>query len=56
VLAAAGSTRAGGGPPWPLTRAEVDAFAAGGLHPVSVEELGAPGDPLLRRWRARFTR
>ena len=45
----------GDGPPWPLTRAEVEAFAAGGLRPVAIEAVrGAqPGD---RRWRAEFTR
>jgi hypothetical protein len=32
------------GPPWPLTRAEIDAF---GLAPVRVEDLGD-------RWRAEF--
>ncbi|MEU4238339.1 class I SAM-dependent methyltransferase [Actinoplanes sp. NPDC026619] len=56
VLAAAASTEEGDGPPWPLTRAEVDAFAAGGVVPVSVEEVPAPADPLLLRWRATFTR
>ena len=38
------------GPPWPLTRAEVDSFARGGLEPVRVEELAGP------RWRAEFRR
>jgi threonine dehydrogenase-like Zn-dependent dehydrogenase len=41
------------GPPWPLTRAEIDAFAADGLHAVRIEELRA-GDVL--RWRAEFRR
>ena len=41
------------GPPWPLTRAELDAFARGDLRPVRVEALGAPGE---RRWRAEFRR
>jgi SAM-dependent methyltransferase len=41
------------GPPWPLTRAELDAFASGGLRPVRVETLGAAGE---RRWRAEFRR
>ena len=40
------------GPPWPLTRAEIDAF---GLTVVSVERLSDPGDPLHARWRAEFT-
>jgi SAM-dependent methyltransferase len=30
------------GPPWPLTRAEVDAFATGGLEAESVEWLESP--------------
>ena len=42
------------GPPWPLTRAEIDLFAGAGLDAVRVERLvdqdGAP------RWRAEFTR
>jgi SAM-dependent methyltransferase len=42
------------GPPWPLTREEIDAFAAGELQPVQVEDLPAPGDPSSRRWRAEF--
>ena len=40
------------GPPWPLTRAEVDGFAVGGLHPVRIEE-NIDGTP---RWRAEFRR
>jgi SAM-dependent methyltransferase len=45
----------GDGPPWPLTRAEVEAFASGGLRPVAIEVVrGAqPGE---RRWRAEFMR
>lgn len=53
VLAAATGTDTGG-PPWPLTRDEVEAFAAPGLVPVRVEELDDAGDPLIRRWRAEF--
>lgn len=44
------------GPPWPLPRAEVDAFAAGGLTPASIEITGIPADPAGRRWRAEFHR
>jgi len=44
------------GPPWPLTRAEVDAFATDGLRPVRVEELRRAGDPGYHRWRAEFVR
>jgi SAM-dependent methyltransferase len=45
----------GDGPPWPLTRAEVEAFASGGLRAVAIEivEAATPGE---RRWRAEFTR
>ena len=42
------------GPPWPLTRAEIDAFAAGDLEPVRVERVQAAGVP--PRWRAEFRR
>lgn len=42
------------GPPWPLTRAEIDAFAAGGLEPVRVEDIRDAQAP--RRWRAEFRR
>jgi SAM-dependent methyltransferase len=38
------------GPPWPLSRAELEAF---GLSPVRIEEIREP-DAL--RWRAEFTR
>ncbi|MFJ8580572.1 class I SAM-dependent methyltransferase [Micromonospora sp. NPDC093277] len=41
-------------PPWPLTRAEVDAFAAGPLVPARVEEIVADDGGL--RWRAEFRR
>ncbi|HMJ37598.1 MAG TPA: class I SAM-dependent methyltransferase [Baekduia sp.] len=41
-----------GGPPWPLVREEVEAFAAGGaLTTVAVEEHADP-----HRWRAAFRR
>ena len=42
------------GPPWPLTRAEVESFARDGLQTVRVEEIRRPGVPA--RWRARFQR
>ncbi|MFF4809578.1 class I SAM-dependent methyltransferase [Micromonospora chersina] len=42
------------GPPWPLTRAELDAFAAGSLTPARTEEIVAPDGGL--RWRAEFRR
>ncbi|HET6530995.1 MAG TPA: methyltransferase domain-containing protein [Actinoplanes sp.] len=45
------------GPPWPLTRDEIEAFATGGLQPATLEEVPAePGEPWSRKWRATFTR
>ena len=43
-------------PPWPLTRAEVDAFAAGDLRMVRVEELRKAELPRARFWRAEYGR
>jgi hypothetical protein len=40
------------GPPWLLTRAEVEAFASDGLRTVRIEEV--PGE--VPRWRAEFHR
>ena len=42
------------GPPWPLTRAEVESFASEGLETVRIEDVHHPGVPA--RWRARFER
>ena len=42
------------GPPWPLTRAEVESFATDGLEIVEIEGIRRPGVPA--RWRARFER
>lgn len=39
------------GPPWPLDRGELDAFARGGLESVRVEWVDEPP-----RWRAEFRR
>ncbi|MFI5930596.1 class I SAM-dependent methyltransferase [Actinoplanes sp. NPDC051494] len=52
VLAAAAKAGPDDGPPWPLTRAEIDAF---GLGPGTVELLRDEDDPLTARWRAEFT-
>ncbi|HEY2576849.1 MAG TPA: methyltransferase [Streptosporangiaceae bacterium] len=41
----------GDGPPWPLTRAEIDAIGEGVLEPVLIEDLRDTG---ARRWRAEF--
>jgi SAM-dependent methyltransferase len=42
------------GPPWPLTRAEVEAFATGGVTAARIEDLRNMPDPWERRWRAEF--
>jgi SAM-dependent methyltransferase len=44
------------GPPWALSRPEIDALAADGLEPVSIEDLNDPQMPWPRRWRAEFRR
>jgi SAM-dependent methyltransferase len=56
VVAAAATGWGEDGPPWPLTRAELSAFANGALTEVSVEKTAIPDDPLVERWRAVFTR
>jgi SAM-dependent methyltransferase len=43
------------GPPWPLTREEVEAFAAGGLDIVAVDRLAITG-AAGHRWRAELRR
>ncbi|AGZ42518.1 class I SAM-dependent methyltransferase [Actinoplanes friuliensis] len=54
VLAAAATSSDGDGPPWPLTREEIDAFATPGLTEVGIEHLPDAGDTLVSRWRAEF--
>jgi SAM-dependent methyltransferase len=44
------------GPPWPLTRGEVESFGTGGLTMAAVEMTTIPGRPGERRWRAEFRR
>jgi SAM-dependent methyltransferase len=56
VIAAAATTWGDEGPPWPLTRDEVAAFATGGLTEESVEQITDADDPLVVRWRAVFRR
>ena len=53
VLAAAEDAHVAAGPPWPLTRDEVESFAADGLEATQIEELGTAD---ARRWRAEFRR
>ncbi|SDU72451.1 class I SAM-dependent methyltransferase [Jiangella alkaliphila] len=48
VIAVVADTAPEDGPPWPLTRAEIQAFAQDGLNPVAVERLEQ------RWWRAEF--
>jgi SAM-dependent methyltransferase len=56
VLAAQAVPGDDDGPPWPLTREEMEAFATGRLTTVSVDELPLPDDPAVRRWRGVFRR
>jgi SAM-dependent methyltransferase len=56
VLAAAATAWGEAGPPWPLTRADIEAFAFDGLTATSIEEIPAEDDPLVVRWRAVFER
>lgn len=44
------------GPPWPLSREEIDAFATDGLTPVRIEQVADPRDRENLRWRAEFRR
>ncbi|WP_460886824.1 class I SAM-dependent methyltransferase [Promicromonospora xylanilytica] len=45
------------GPPWPLTRPEIEAFGADGLSTVSIERLPVPGPAGSKGlWRAEFRR
>lgn len=42
------------GPPWPLTPAEVESFAAGRLAAVRIQRVPDPDDPAGGRWLAEF--
>jgi SAM-dependent methyltransferase len=44
------------GPPWPLTRTEVESFAVDGLRATHVEQAVRPDAPTAKRWRAVFQR
>jgi SAM-dependent methyltransferase len=46
----------GDGPPWALTRAEIDALRATGLQSDRIEELRDEGPPATHRWRAQLSR
>jgi SAM-dependent methyltransferase len=56
VLSAAAAVPGDQGPPWPLTREEIEAFAVDGLHLTAIEDLPAPDDTSVRKWRAVLTR
>jgi hypothetical protein len=53
VLAAAEDEHSDDGPPWPLTRDEVESFAENDLEVVQIEDLRTAE---ARRWRAEFRR
>jgi SAM-dependent methyltransferase len=44
------------GPPWALTRSEIEALGQPGLEPVRIEDLRDEALPWPRRWRAEFRR
>jgi SAM-dependent methyltransferase len=44
------------GPPWPVTRAEVDGFRREGLEEVSFEDLRDSEPPWVRRFRVLYRR
>jgi hypothetical protein len=44
------------GPPWSLTRSEIDAIAAGGLEEVRIDEIRDGLSTAPWRWRAEFRR
>jgi SAM-dependent methyltransferase len=46
----------GQGPPWPLTREEIDGFDRAGLEVVSFEDYADPEPPWVRRFRALYRR
>jgi SAM-dependent methyltransferase len=56
AVASAGDLPLASGPPWPLTRAEIDRFASHGLEPVRVTQSPGPSEPDLGHWLAEFTR
>jgi SAM-dependent methyltransferase len=44
------------GPPWALTRSEIDSLGQTGLKPVRIEDMRDEALPWPRRWRAEFGR
>ena len=43
------------GPPWPLTRAAIDAFASDDLRLIQLDRQPSPADPTIFRWRAEYS-
>jgi len=56
VLSAAAAEPGDEGPPWPLTREEIEGFAVGGLILAAIEDVPSPDDVSVRKWRAVLTR
>ncbi|MEV6288165.1 class I SAM-dependent methyltransferase [Kribbella sp. NPDC051770] len=44
------------GPPWPLTRAGINAFAENDLRLIQLDQAPSPTDPTAIRWRAEYLR
>jgi SAM-dependent methyltransferase len=44
------------GPPWPLTREDVDAYAGDSLHALRIEQAAAAVGPTDSMWRALYER
>lgn len=58
LLVIAGAREEGdwNGPPWPLTRAEIDAFSAGDLRLQHLERVPSSGEPWGYTWRVELRR
>ena len=56
VLSAAAAEPGDEGPPWPLTREEIEGFAVDGLILAAIEDVPSPDDVSVRKWRAVLTR
>ena len=56
VISAIRDGAPGPGPPWPLTREQVEAFAAGDLELRRLDRLPIPGLPGEHRWLAVLER
>jgi SAM-dependent methyltransferase len=56
VANARAETEPADGPPWPLTRTQIESFAAHGLQTVRLDLLPNPLNPTALRWLAEFRR